>query len=188
MVRPPSGRHVGAAMSDATRPVEAHGNQELRERLFSRYRAPLLKFFARRTAHAGDAEDLAHDVLHRMLQRDDLDGVDKIDAFIFATARNLLRDRARRTEVRHRNQADLETLASGVEVLSPERVIQGRQDLAAVMAALEELDPKPRDMFILHRLDGMKQREIAEAYGLSVSSVEKYLKTAFRHVMKSIDI
>ena len=43
-------------------------------------------------------------------------------------------------------------------------------------------------MFILHRLDGMKHREIAELYGLSVSSVEKHLRKAFAHVMKSVEI
>lgn len=175
-------------MADATGPARKADVEPLRERLFARYRAPLLKFFGRRMAHPGDAEDLTQEVIRRMLQRQDLGDVEQIDAFIFATARNLLRDRARRSEVRERNQADLESLTNGVEVLSPERVIQGRQDLANVMAALAELNEKPRDMFILHRLDGMKHREIAELYGLSISSVEKYLRKAFAHVMKSIEI
>lgn len=174
-------------MGDALEAEENDPKQALGRRLFERYRAPLLKFFGRRSGSASEAEDMVHDVIRRLLERDDLEDIDQIDAFIFATARNLLRDRARRTEVRDRNNVELVALNATVDVLSPERVIQGKQDLAAVIAALAELDEKPRDMFILHRLDGMKQREIAEAYGLSLSSVEKHLKKAFAHVMKRIE-
>ena len=44
-----------------------------------------------------------------------------------------------------------------------------------VIDALEELDERSRDAFILHRLEGMKHAQIAELYGVSVSSVEKYI-------------
>ncbi len=175
-------------VKDADKKAGQDGAEDLRQRLFDRYRAPLLAFFNRRTTNSCDSEDLAHEVIYRMLQREELSDVNQADAFIFTTARNLLRDRARRAEVRDRNQSEIEATNSAVEVITPERVLQGRQDLSAVIAALSELDEKPRDMFILHRFDGMKHREIAEAYGLSVSSVEKYLMKAFAHVMKSIEM
>lgn len=175
-------------MTETDKTPELQKADDLRERLFARYRSPLLAFFSRRTSNPSESEDLAHEVICRLLQRKDLGDVNEIDAFIFTTARNLLRDRARRAEVRDRNHGEIKALADGVEVITPERVIQGRQDLKAVVAALSELDEKPRDMFILHRFDGMKHKEIAEAYGLSVSSVEKYLMKAFAHLMKSIDI
>lgn len=175
-------------MGDPAGIEAAERRRALGERLFERYRLPLLKFFSRRTRVSGEAEDLVQDVIRRLMERDDLSDVGELDAFIFATARNLLKDRARRAAVRERSHAELRAAASEIEVLHPERVIQARQDIAAIMAALAELDEKPRDMFILHRLDGMKQRDIAEAYGLSLSSVEKHLKKAFAHIMKRVDI
>lgn len=162
--------------------------QPRRTTLFARYSGRLVRFFRRRVPDGTEAEDLAQDVLQRLLEREELDAVEDIDAFVFTAARNRLRDRARRADVRHRNQADVEARAAQIEVLHPERVLQGRQDLSAVMTALEGLDERQRDMLILHRLDGMKQKDIAELYGLSLSSVEKNLRVAMRHVMKSIEL
>lgn len=175
-------------MSDAAGIGVVERRRALGERLFERYRLPLLKFFSRRTRTPGEAEDLVQDLIRRLMERDDLSDVDEIDAFIFATARNLLKDRARRAAVRERSHADLAAMGSDIEVLHPERVIQAKQDVVMLMAALAELDEKPRDMFIMHRLDGMKQREIADAYGLSLSSVEKHLRKALAHIMKKVDL
>lgn len=66
----------------------------LQRTLADRYRPPLMAFFHRRTGVGVEAEDLAQEVLARVLRRGDLDRVEKPDAFIFITARNLLRDRA----------------------------------------------------------------------------------------------
>ena len=38
------------------------------------------------------------------------------------------------------------------------------------------------DVFVLYRLEKMKQREIAALYGISVSSVEKYVARATEHL------
>jgi RNA polymerase sigma-70 factor (ECF subfamily) len=46
------------------------------------------------------------------------------------------------------------------------------------------LDERTRDAFILHRLEGWKHAEIARAYGVSVSSVEKYIIKALAHLMR----
>ena len=156
----------------------------LRDAVSARYRGSLLAFFRRRTG--GDpveAEDLAHEVLLRVLQHADLDAVDKPDAFIFMTARNLLRDRARRAEVRERSGPEMALMNAGVEGVTPERVFQGKQDLALAVAALSELSEKTRDIFILARLERMTYRQIADLYGVSVSAVEKHLVKAFAHLM-----
>ncbi len=159
----------------------------LREALFARYRSPLMAFFRRRTGDAAEAEDLAHEVLVPVLQHADRKAVDNPDAFIFMTARNLLRDRARRADVRERAAPDVQLLNSVVEGVTPERVIQGKQDLSLAIAALGELGEKTRDIFVLARLERMTYREIAELYGVSVSAVEKHLVKAFAHLMDRTD-
>lgn len=177
-----------AGKSEASGPgLSEEAREALRADLFRRFRGPLMAFFNRRTGDQVEAEDLAQEVLLRVMQHDDAATIDPPDAFIFATARNLLKDRARRAEVRARNRIDIEILGERSEGLSPERVIQMRQDLARAMAALSELSEKTRDIFVLHRLEDMKYREIAELYGISVSAVEKHLIRAFAHVMNSMD-
>lgn len=159
----------------------------LAQSLSDRYHAPLMAFFHRRTGDSGEAEDLAQDVLVRVLQRDELDDVEYPDAYVFQIARNLLRDRARRADVRQRHQRELELRGEGIEELSAERVLQGQEELARALNALAELKEKTRDIFILSRLEGMKYREIADLYGMSRSAVEKHLIQAFAHMMDRFD-
>ena len=163
------------------------GWDSLQQSLSARYRAPLMAYFNRRTGDYGEAEDLAQEVLVRVLQRNELGGVESPDAYVFQIARNLLHDRARRADVRQKYQAELELREQGAEGLSAERVRQGEEELARALNAMNELKEKTRDIFILSRLEGMKYREIADLYGMSVSGVEKHLIQAFAHIMDTFD-
>jgi RNA polymerase sigma-70 factor (ECF subfamily) len=153
-------------------------------RMSDAYRQPLMRFFRRRVGSEAEAEDLAQEVFLRLLRRPDAETIDNPEAFLFRTAVNLLRDRARRNNTFASHAFDLAARQDSVEGLSPERVLQGRQSLAAAMRILEELDERVRDAFILHRLEGLKYAEIAELFGVSVSSVEKYVIKALAHLAR----
>ena len=71
-----------------------------------------------------------------------------------------------------------------IEVLDPERVLLARERLGEVMTCLDELGPRTKNMFILFRLEGMRQKDIAACYGVSLSTVEKYVTTAIIHLAK----
>ena len=163
-------------------PLSAEQAERLRARLSARYRAPLAAFFVRRIGDPAEAEDLAQDVLLRVIDKVDLGALDKPDGYLFQIAGNLLTDRARRLKTRAIAQPDVESFHLQAEVLTPERVLQGKQDLAAVMAALRELPERTRDMFVLHRFEGLKHKDIAEQFGVSRSAVEKQLSKALAHL------
>lgn len=163
-------------------PLEQGRETFLRE-LSARYRQPLIAYFQRRVRSREEAEDLTQEVFLRLARRLDIEQVDNAEAFLFRTAVNLLRDRSRRGKTAASHMQELVHRA-GVEELSPERVVESRQSLASVLRALDELDERTRDVFILHRLEGMRHAEIAGLYGVSVSSVEKYIIKALAHLAK----
>jgi RNA polymerase sigma factor (sigma-70 family) len=163
-------------------PQEETRDDFLRD-LSARYRLPLIAYFQRRVRSREEAEDLTQEVFLRLSRRLDVEQVDNAEAFLFRTAVNLLRDRSRRGKTAASHMDELVHRA-GVEELSPERVVASRQSLASVLRALDELDERTRDAFILHRLEGMRHTEIADLYGVSVSSVEKYIIKAIAHLAK----
>jgi RNA polymerase sigma-70 factor (ECF subfamily) len=171
----------------APKQVETY-RDALLNRLSARYRGPLTSYFLRRVRRRDEAEDLTQEVFLRMvrsLQRTDGDEpIDNPEAFLFRTAVNLLRDRARRAKTFAGHLAEAVHRDESVEVRSPERVLQGRQSLRSAMTALEELDTRTRDVFILHRLEGLKYAEIATLYGVSSSSIEKYMIKALAHLAR----
>lgn len=165
-------------------PDRAREPERLLEQLAQRYRYPLIAFFARRVRSSAEAEDLTQEVFLRMVRRLGEGGVDNVEAFLFRTAVNLLRDRSRRGKTLASREVDFAQRLGDVDDLSPERLFDSRQSLSQVVAVLAELDERTRDAFILHRLEGMKHAQIAEVLGVSVSSVEKYIVKALALLVK----
>jgi RNA polymerase sigma factor (sigma-70 family) len=146
-----------------------------------RYYDSLVRFFKRRSSSVEDAADLAQDTFVR-LSTTDLGQIRKPASFLFTTALNLLRDRARSSQARH---AALSIPAEEAQLVCPaphpERILEGEQRLRALEEALLELSPKCRAVFVLFHFDEMTQREIADRLRISVSMVEKYVKQAVSH-------
>lgn len=70
------------------------------ESLSQRFRAPLLRFFEKRIGKHSETEDLAQEVFMRLASSERIDAVEHMEAYLFKTASNLLRDRQRRLSVR----------------------------------------------------------------------------------------
>jgi RNA polymerase sigma factor (sigma-70 family) len=154
--------------------------------LCRRFRPALLAYFLRRVPDPAEAEDLAHDVFVR-LAGIPLEQLRSADAYIFQVAANLLKDRARRWKVRDDYATTQVAAAEAAELeahrFDPERIEAARRSLAALVARLRELPQRTREIFILYRLENVARRDIAQAYGLSISTVEKEIARATAHLM-----
>jgi RNA polymerase sigma-70 factor (ECF subfamily) len=152
----------------------------------ARYYESLVRFFRRRSRSTEDAADLAQDTFAR-LSAVDLRQIRQPASFLFTTALNLLRDRARSAQVRN---AALTVPAEEAQLVCPaphvERVLEGEQRIRVLEAALRELSPKCRAVFVLFHFDEMSQREIADRLRISVSMVEKYVRQAVSHCEKRL--
>jgi RNA polymerase sigma factor (sigma-70 family) len=134
----------------------------------------------RRVVRGSDnAEDLLHSAFVRLSEYSDRDTVENPSAFLVRTAANLAVDEGRRTRVRRESPIDIGEMLdiSDGQPLHPE-VLAARERLEKVMVALESLGPRTREIFLLHRLDGMKYREIAARLDITVSAVEKHIAKA----------
>jgi RNA polymerase sigma-70 factor (ECF subfamily) len=164
---------------------------ELRARLDARFRGPLMSFFLRRVRDRNEAEDLTQEVFARLLAAAERGPIEDAEAFVFQVAANLLRDRGRKASVRNAAQlAEVddhlvsELTHELMEDREPERVLLAQEEIAAVLKALGELGERTRDLYVLFRLEAMKQRQIAELYGISASTVEKAVARATLHLAR----
>lgn len=168
---------------------DASQDAELRRWLDSRFRGPLMSFFLRRMGERAEAEDLTQEVFVRILGTGERGGIRDADALVFKIAANLLRDRARKicTQSRaHIAEFDdhliSELTREFIEDHTPERVVLARVEITAVLSALDELGERTKDIYVLFRLEGMKHRQIAELYGISISTVEREVARATLHL------
>jgi RNA polymerase sigma factor (sigma-70 family) len=149
-----------------------------------RYGPAVRRFFSRRLRDGADVEDLTQEVFARLLKRAEIDDIANIEGYLFHTAANLLRERARRQA---RRPADDLTdfdgeLASAGEEFSPERILLGREAYARMVEALQELPERTRTIFVLNRFEELSAAEIARRLGVSVSTVEKDMMRAIAHL------
>lgn len=157
----------------------------------ARFSAPLLNYFLRRVRDRAHAEDLVQDALLRVIRAAECEVIEHPESYVFKVAANLLKD-SRRHAVRHPTVAYVagEEDAGGkieetlVDERSPERVLDGETSLAQVLRALNELSELTRNVFILFRLEHMKQKDIAALYGIGQSTVEKHVMRAMLHLAR----
>jgi RNA polymerase sigma factor (sigma-70 family) len=165
--------------------------EELRSELSARFQRPLMSFFLRRIKDRALAEDLTQDVLLKVVRASERGQIARADSYVFKVAINLLRDHRRRAQrvgpaVFIPIEEDLEGQLESelVEAISPERVLLSEDSLADVLRCLEELGELTRNIFILFRLENMKQKDIAALYGIGQSTVEKHVVKAVVHLTK----
>ncbi|MEO1038747.1 MAG: RNA polymerase sigma factor [Pseudomonadota bacterium] len=172
-------------MVEPTRPSSRDG--ELLDALASEFAGPLHGYFLRRTGSRSDAEDLVQEVFARLARVDGVGAVENRQAYVFQIAANLLRDRARRAGARSASSHEtFDDGHHGDQTPSPESQLLAREALKQVEAALHRLPAKTRRIFLLHRLDGLKYREIAETIGLAESTVEKHMMTAIAAITREV--
>jgi len=174
------------AMAGDPRPLD---DGDLLARLDARFRGPLMSFFLRRVGDRAEAEDLTQDVFIRLVGAGGQGQIADAEAFVFKVATNLLHDRGRKSARRGAAQlAEVDDhLVSALtrefmEDRDPERVLLARVEIAEVLKALDELGERTKDIYVLFRLEAMKQRDIAALYGLTVKSVEKHVMRATLHL------
>jgi len=128
------------------------------------------------------AADFAHETFFRLLTRRSPERIGQPRAFLVRTAIRLVIDDRRRARL---EQAWLEIAAAQADIAgampSSEQRAELIEALERIADALEALPEKPRRAFILFRLEGRSQAEIAAELGVSVSMVKKYIARALLH-------
>lgn len=148
----------------------------------------LLRSLVRQTASREEAHDLLHEIFCRLARLGAAGPVpvDRPQAYLSRIATNLLRDRARHAS-RHMTSshvpADEGLLAANDQL----RLLESRDMLTRVEAAMLKLRPKTREVFMAHRIDGLSYAEIAERTGLSIKGVEKQMSKAIAKIDRMLD-
>lgn len=151
--------------------------------LARRYATPLRRFFERRARHREDVPDLVQDTLTQMARLGDLSSIEKPEHYLFTTASNTLRMQARRDAVRQRDQhVPFEPSAHQDSDFSPEDILQNREALAAVDAALRTLSERTRSVFVLRSFEQQRTADVAQALDISNRAVEAHYAKALAHL------
>ena len=152
--------------------------------LHRREGAKLRRFLLRLLGNPADAADAYQETYLRLLAALPRTRVERPSAFLFQIASNVALRMRNRQRLEGRlfqavSEADLAGIADGYAL--PERQAIARQDLRRLAAAVDALPPRCREVFLLARIDGLANGEVAQRLGISRNMVEKHLIRALLH-------
>jgi RNA polymerase sigma-70 factor (ECF subfamily) len=107
-------------------------------------------------------------------------------AFLNRIISNLLIDRSRRRSARPihvgiENEAELAVAPAQTDGIELEQVHRRYKEL------VDALPPRMRQVFLLHRVEGLGYKEIAERLDISVRTVEWHIAEAIVRIGKGLD-
>lgn len=149
--------------------------------LFAAHQRRLISVVRKSVGNREIAADIVQDVFARALVAGPRSSLDDDRRVLYASARNAAIEHHRS----ERRRAELIASVLPEQVITPassfEAGVQARQALAALDEALCKLSPRCREIFILRRVEGLSNQEIAWRHGISINSVEKHIARALRH-------
>jgi len=164
----------------------AHGDEAAFTAIYDRYRDKLYSFAFDLSRSREKALDIVHDVFARLWEnRATLAGREVGKSYLYRMTRNrridLIRRWARETlilaELAREKPDSNET---------PGTRLDHREIQAVLGAAIGRLSPRQREIYQLHREEGLSYNEVAERLGLSSSTVENHFTRALQNIRDHI--
>src|SRR5579863_4513801 len=164
-----------------------HAKDEALESLVNQYAAALYRVAYSVLRNSADAEDAVQEAFLRVLRhRDSLEEVRDQRVWLIRIVWNIVLDRKRRAKTRPETD-DVEELARVLPSagLSAEQIAAAAQHHAQVLACVDKLPSKEREVLQLSAFDELSSVEIAGVLGITESSVRSRLFRA-RNLMAGL--
>lgn len=151
-------------------------------RLYEGNGQALRKYLRRKLSSPEDIEDIVQEAYTRVLHASQENTVKNPPAFLYRTAHNLVVDKYRNAHHEKRSTSIddcMDELASDRN--SPEKDSYSKEWLQALRGAIDQLPPKCRRVFIMHKIQNMTYTEISNELGISRSMTEKHMSKALSY-------
>jgi RNA polymerase sigma factor (sigma-70 family) len=167
------------------------------EQTFVKERKRLLRFIRMFVPSREDAEDILQDVFFQFISYADIEIIEKVNNWLFKTARNKIIDKSRKKKTERFKEpvsADydgeeffsIDDLLSSIG-LTPEDLFLKDEFNEKFETALNELPSGQRDVFIMNEVEGFSFKEISELTGLSVNTLLSRKHYAVKQLKKKLN-
>ena len=137
------------------------GNRLALDTLFKKYYQQLCYFVETYTSNSYISEELVADIFTTIwIKRKQIDIKKSIKSYLYTSAKNAALMHLRKKRYLMEDLESVKYISKNDT--NPEQIIIKNETCSKVNKCLELIPPKSRQVFILHRLDGLRYKEIAE--------------------------
>lgn len=158
------------------------GDERAFEILFKKYYLPLTRFVWRYVNSKAIAEELIQELFTILWEkRDELDMDTKksIRAYLYKSAKNLALNQRKHSKIKDKYASEWVEQKENPEIYFRDEYREERIR-KAIAQAIEELPPRGKMTYKLHRYDGLTYEEIADVMDVSVKTVESQMTRALK--------
>jgi RNA polymerase sigma-70 factor (ECF subfamily) len=185
------------AVSDENKQPSAGRDDSGMLALYELHRDAVLRFLRARTRDPDEAQDILQELWIRLRQLRP-GPIANGRAYLYQMANNLVLDRVR--ERRRRAVRDQNWVQQNFEVAQgapgeshaldtsprPEEALSEADELRQLQLAIAALPERARQVFCLHKLDGLGHAEVANRLGITRSAVEKHIAVAMKSLRRTL--
>ena len=130
-----------------------------------------------------DVDDIVQETYERLSTAASVDDIHNPRSYMFQVARSVILSHIRRSRVVVMHsfaQVDGDDFID--DEADPEVIAIDRDELFRLGRAIAELPRRMREVFVMRRIEGLSQRQVAKRLGLSESTVEKHMGSSFHRL------
>lgn len=158
------------------------------ENLFRLYYSPLCLYAASITGQTDVAEEIVQELFYVFWkERAGLQLFFSLKSYLYGAVRNRSLQHLEHLEVRHKHWETVRADASQTTSATPLEQLEYKELQELIDRTLLKLPERRSRIFRMHRLEGMKYAEIADALSLSVKTVEAEMTKALQMLRKEIE-
>src|SRR5437016_8505418 len=153
--------------------------------IYDRYSSRIYNFAYRFLRNSEAAEDATQEVFVKMLKHaSQFHGDAKLSTWLFSMTANWCRDYLRKADNKAKEAEDVLISLPAPAELSPERMLERRENEQRIQKALAVLTPEQREAILLSRYQGLSYAEIAQISGCSEGAVKTRVFRAMETLKK----
>ena len=158
------------------------------ERIFRQYYTPLNLYAFSITGQKETAEEIIQDVFYILWKdREKMQILQSLRSYLYKSVKNRSLQYIEHLHVREQYRENVLKQTGSMAEPSPDELLEYKELENLLAQTIQKLPERCRQIFHMHRMNGIKNKDIAERLSISVKTVEAEMTKAYRALRKEVD-
>ena len=164
------------------------GDVKAFERIFRQYYTPLIRYAFSITGQKEAAEEIIQDIFYILWKdRGTIQILQSFHGYLYKSVRNRAIQYMQGLSIREQYDGDFSKRKDPAVEPTPDELLEYKELENILTKTIQKLPERRRQIFNMHRIHGIRYRDIAESLSISVKTVEAEMTKAYRTLRKEVD-
>lgn len=158
------------------------------EQLFRTYHVPLCLYAIGITGRKEVAEEIVQELFYKLWkERADLNIFRSLKSYLYGAVRNQSLQYCEQYMVRERHRQNVQSAPEEAPTVTPHDQLEYQELKEIIDHTLAKLPDRRRRIFMMHRFEGLKYKEIADRLSLSIKTIEAEMTKTYQLLRKEVE-